>query len=274
MDLYTETSYSLATDLTRRYSSSFSLASRLFPATMQQHIYAIYGLVRIADEIVDTYHGDDQAALLTATEAEVYAAIERGFSVNPIIHAFQGTAALFAIGKTEIEPFFASMRTDITRRAYDQAAYDAYIYGSAEVVGLMCLRVFVAGETEQFNQLRAGACKLGAAYQKVNFLRDLAADHNELGRYYFPIGSFAAFDDTIKRAIIADISEDFKAAYPAIKALPAPVRPAVLASYRYYMSLLSKLSVTPAAIIKTQRIRIPNAKKIVILAKTAAMERR
>ncbi len=265
MDLYLRTSQASSQLFTNAYSSSFGLASRLFSKQVRVHIYTIYGLTRIADEIVDTYKGPQAREILNQLEAETYQAIKRGYSANPIIHAFQATANQFGITKTLLQPFFQSMRSDLTIKKLDQAEYETYIYGSAEVVGLMCLRVFCSGRDAQYNRLKAGAAKLGSAYQKVNFLRDLHADHAELGRCYFPGVTFKTLDEAAKKTITQDIRADFAEALPAIQKLPAGSKRAVMASYRYYMALLTKLEATPIEIIKKRRIRINNARKVMLL---------
>ena len=266
MELYTKTSAALAAVLTEEYSTSFSAASKLFDPSIRKDIYNIYGLVRIADEIVDTYNGHDQAALLDAFEQETYAAMERGFSTNPIIHAFAQTASQFGIDTSLLMPFFESMRTDIDPQPLNEDALRTYIYGSAEVVGLMCLRVFCKGDDDIYNELAPGAQRLGAAYQKVNFLRDIAADHDQLGRYYFAGSSFETLDEPGKAAIIADITRDFEAAKPYLAALPITARQAVSLSYRYYLALLNKLDSTPITVLKKQRVRLSKLQKIVIYA--------
>lgn len=264
MDLYLATAQASSRLFTNAYSSSFGLASRLFGKSIRPHIYNIYGLTRIADEIVDTYKGADAGKILDELEQETYRAMNRHYSANPIVHAFQATARQFGIDKTLLQPFFASMRTDLTKRSFSQAEYQRYIHGSAEVVGLMCLRVFCNNDA-QYAQLAQGARKLGAAYQKVNFLRDLAADHNDLKRCYFPDLTYDSFDEAAKQAIIADIRADFAVAAPTINELPTGAKRAVRASYRYYQALLDKLATTPAATIKTRRIRISNARKLSLL---------
>lgn len=264
MELYTDTSYELSRQLTQRYSTSFGMSSRLFSSSVRPHIYAIYGMVRLADEIVDTYRGDDVAEILDTFEQTVYAACESGYSTNPIVHAFGQTAREYDITSELIAPFFESMRTDLTRRTYDQEGYERYIYGSAEVIGLMCLRVFCS--PQQYEVLKDGACALGSAYQKVNFLRDMAADYKELGRTYFPGAiRYETFDEADKAAIIADIEKDFTAANDALAQLPRSAKRAVLLSRRYYTSLLKRIKKTPAETLKTTRIRVPTTKKLALL---------
>jgi 15-cis-phytoene synthase len=265
MDLYLATSQTTSRLFTNAYSSSFGLASRFFSKPIRQHIYNIYGLTRIADEIVDTYQGVHSRTILDDLEQETYRAIARQYSANPILHAFQSSARKFGITNDLLEPFFASMRSDLVPQTFTTASYQQYIHGSAEVVGLMCLRVFCRGEDAQYAELANGASKLGAAYQKINFLRDLAADHTELKRCYFPGITFESFDEKAKQAIVADIRSDMVVAIVAIHELPLGARRAVRASYRYYSALLEKLERTPAAIIKTRRIRINNLRKLSLL---------
>ena len=273
MDTYHQLADATARRVTQMYSTSFSLACRLFPPTRRQHIYNIYGLVRLADEIVDTYRGADQLAQLDALEAETYAALDAEYSTNVIVHAFARTARANGIAQDLIKPFFASMRQDITSTEYDATGLDDYIYGSAEVVGLMCLKVFAGGNQERYDHLKPGAQALGAAFQKVNFLRDLAADHDELGRIYFPNVDWTSFNDAAKSEIETDIHADFTKAKRAIDELPSSGRPAVLAAYRYYLELLRKIEATPAAQLKTSRLRLPNARKFMILGGTLVRER-
>lgn len=262
MQLYTDVSYELSRVLTRRYSTSFSLSSRLFAPEVRPHIYAIYGLVRIADEIVDTYKGADAGAQLDRLEAETYEATERGYSVNPIVHAFAAVARRFDISREIIAPFFASMRSDLTAQTFDQPTYDAYIYGSAEVIGLMCLRVFIGGDDARYEALKDGARSLGAAYQKINFLRDFKADYEQLGRVYFPGVTFDSFDDTAKNAITSDIERNLQQARASLTHLPRSSRRAVSLSLHYYQKLLDHLARTPAETIRTKRLRLPNTYKL------------
>lgn len=268
--LYDETSQATSRLVTGRYSSSFGSASRLFAPAVRPHIYNIYGLVRAADEIVDTYHGPDAADQLDDLEADVYRCIRSGYSANPLVHAYGLTARRHEIDKALIAPFFASMRSDLAPAVFDQAAYEQYIHGSAEVVGLMCLRVFCAGDHAAYDRLAPGAARLGAAYQKVNFLRDVAADHGQLGRMYFPGLSFDGLDDAAKDVIVADIRADFAVADPAIQQLPPGCRQAVRASYVYYGRLLDKLAATPAVAIKRRRIGLGKPYKLYLFARTAA----
>lgn len=270
MDLYSLTSQEMSRLLTLKYSTSFGMAIKWVDSSIRNNIFSIYGLVRLADEIVDTYAGPDSVKLLNSLEKETYDAIERGYSVNPVVHAFQVTVRDYNIPKTLIKPFFASMRIDIdTPRHLSQKQYETYIHGSAEVVGLMCLKVFVAGDKEQYNRLSLGATRLGAAFQKVNFLRDFAADSQILGRVYFPNVTNKVINDIEKQAIIADIQTDFMVAEKYIFSLPNNARVAVAISYKYYQSLLDKLDSTPASVICVKRVRTSNFKKFFIMVGAA-----
>lgn len=268
MELYTRTSYEIASHLTRRYSTSFSLSSRLFAGSIRPHIYAIYGLVRIADEIVDSYRGHDAAHYLDMLEAETYQAIRVQYSPNPIVHAFASTARYCAITDELIAPFFASMRMDVAPQVYTAAEYQKYIYGSAEVVGLMCLRVSVP-DTVQSAALSEGARALGAAYQKINFLRDIANDYQELGRSYFPSVTSAHLTHTQKDQIITDIMGDFSRAADSINALPWSSRRAVRASQYYYGALLGKLARASPDQLLQSRIRVSPIEKLALLLRAA-----
>jgi 15-cis-phytoene synthase len=265
MDLYTNVSYQLARTLTVRYSTSFSSSSKLFPTPIRRHIYAIYGLVRIADEIVDTYGGADMLDQLDKLEKDTYAAWKTAYSANPIIHAFVTTARAYNIDQALITAFFHSMRLDTQSHAYTQKLYEEYIYGSAEVIGLMCLAVFCEGDGKKYERLAPGARRLGAGYQKVNFLRDIASDHTDLKRWYFPTGNFSDFDDSAKHAIIAEIQSDFDAAEGAIHGLPKSIQPAIELSRAYYQALLDLLRKTPASELKKTRVRVNNGFKAGLL---------
>ena len=260
------TSAMLASEIvTKTFSTSFSSASKLFADSIRQDIYNIYGLVRIADEIVDTYQGHYAAQMLDELETETYQALKRTFSSNLIVHAFALTATKFGISKELVKPFFQSMRTDLTKKTFDKKAYQAYIYGSAEVVGLMCLKVYCGSDEKLYHQLKPGACALGSAFQKVNFLRDLADDYATRGRYYFPIGNYQTFGEKEKKVIISDIEKDFHRAQTAINKLPENSRKATQAAFIYYQALLSKLRSTSAVKIKEQRIRVNNVHKLLLL---------
>ena len=267
MELYSDSSFELSERLTKRYSTSFSMSSRLFDASIRKYIYAIYGLVRIADEIVDSFRAQSAASDLEALRQEVFAAIERGYSVNPIVHSFAVTANLYKIGPDLINPFFDSMALDLQSVRLDADSYKAYIHGSAEVVGLMCLKVFTAGDQSTYDSLALGARALGSAYQKVNFLRDMKADYEELGRVYFPSVDFNEFSEADKNSIVDDIEADFAASLQATNKLPANSRKAVKASYDYYYELLAKLKASSVSDIKSKRIRVSDTRKLTLLMK-------
>lgn len=261
MEDYTALSYEFAERLTRRYSTSFGLSTRLLSPAIRPHIYAIYGMVRLADEIVDTHANLDHAQQeLHALELQTLKALGTGYSTNPLLHAFALSARHYGIEQELIKPFFASMRMDLHTTTHTAASYKTYIYGSAEVVGLMCLKVFTGGDTQTYNRQRAGAQALGRAYQKVNFLRDYAADTKQLGRHYFP-GDTGELSESLQQAVVNDISKDFITARPAIDTLPASCRRAVALSYSYYTQLLTLLAETDVATLATTRIRVNNGKK-------------
>ena len=267
-DIYLDVSRKIVTLYMRQYSTSFAASTRIFSSTRRPHIYAIYGLVRCADEIVDTYDGDDQQVRLDELRSETVRALSSGYSVNPLVHAFAATARQYSIDESLIEPFFESMGLDIERRVYDKQSYRRYIYGSAEVVGLMCLRVFVDNDTDRYDNLRESAQALGSAYQKVNFLRDIADDAGRLGRWYFPEGSYDRFDDADRDRIVADIRADMTMARRGLSGLPADARRAVSLSLALYSRLLDRLADTPAVRIKASRIRLSNFRKLTIALRT------
>ena len=250
---------------TKEYSTSFSSAIRLLHHDMQQPIYNIYGFVRLADEIVDTFHDYDKASLLEEFEKDTYAAIHRGISLNPILNSFQQTVNKYNIDHDLVGAFFHSMEMDLSQKTYDTRNFNEYVYGSAEVVGLMCLHVFCEGKQEICEKLKFSARSLGAAFQKVNFLRDINADYNGLSRMYFPGCDFKNFTEAGKRQIEADILNDFKTAYNGILKLPLKSRFGVYVAYKYYLSLFKKIkSLEPARVLET-RIRIPDYKKAMII---------
>lgn len=272
MDLYDSVSYESAQLLTLRYSTSFGSATKLYPKHIRQHIFAIYGWVRVGDEIVDTYRGKDASERLDAITAETDLTLLTGFSTNPIIHAFARTARIFGINSTLIDPFIESMRMDLSppKRPLTKKEYKAYIYGSAEVVGLMCLKVFTDGDSETYERLRPGAEALGSAFQKVNFLRDFAQDVRELGRSYFPHVNAKELSESQKAAIVKDIRHDFTHALVAVAELPADAAPAVRVAAAYYTELLKRLEAAPARTISKDRIRVPDWRKAQILASVTA----
>jgi len=250
---------------TREYSTSFSMAIRLLHKDLRTPIYNIYGFVRFADEIVDTFHAFDKALLLAEFKKETYEAIARKISLNPILNSFQQTVNEFNISYDLIEAFFHSMEMDLTQKTYDNRNFWEYIYGSAEVVGLMCLYVFCEGNKEKYQKLKAQARSLGSAFQKVNFLRDLKADYNGLSRVYFPGCDFNNFTETDKLKIEEDIHNDFRAAYAGLLQLPLKSRFGVYVAYKYYLSLFKKIKGTKPAQILEARIRIPNYRKVMIV---------
>ncbi len=259
LGIYSGVAYGSSWRMTAAYSTSFSTAVRLLARQLRPHIAAVYGLVRLADEIVDSWEELDQAKSLDELEAAVGVAIRTGFSLNPLIHAYVLTARQFQFESQLLDAFFTSMRLDLMKRSYSQSQYEAYIYGSAEVVGLMCLAIFVNGDGAEYKRLRVGAQALGAAFQKVNFLRDYAADNKTLGRIYFP--EVSELDDTAKRSIEADIRSDLINAREAVDQLPATSRRGVKLALRYYEELLVRIEGTSAEVIAEQRIRISNSRK-------------
>ena len=252
---------------TERYSTSFSSAIRLLHKDLRSPIYDIYGLVRFADEIVDTFHGYDKVALLSEFKKQTYDAISNQISLNPILHSFQLTVNKYNIDTELIEAFFRSMEFDLNKSTYDASGYAEYIYGSAEVVGLMCLYVFCNGDREEYEKLKPSAQALGAAFQKVNFLRDVKADYQQLNRVYFPGVDFRDFTDKMKSEIEADIQADFNAAYDGITRLPLKARFGVYLAYKYYLSLFKKIKAVQPQRIMEERIRIPNYQKAWVAAK-------
>ena len=252
---------------TEKYSTSFSSAIKLLHPQLRTHVFNIYGFVRFADEIVDSFHQYDKTVLLNEFKKETYHSIERGISLNPILHSFQMTVNEFKISPNLIEAFFKSMEMDLERVSYDEAGYNEYIYGSAEVVGLMCLYIFCGGNNTSYEKLKPAARSLGAAFQKVNFLRDANADYNQLNRTYFPNVDFNNFTLHIKKEIEENIALDFCNAYQGILQLPAKARFGVYVAYKYYLSLFKKIKKTNATSMMRQRIRIPNYSKAVIVAK-------
>jgi phytoene/squalene synthetase len=250
---------------TKEYSTSFSSAIRLLHPDLRQPIYNIYGFVRFADEIVDTFHQFDKTSLLAGFKKETVEAIERGISLNPILHSFQQTVNEYNIDSELVEAFFHSMEMDLSQKTYDTKNFNEYVYGSAETVGLMCLHVFCEGRKELYEKLKAPAQSLGAAFQKVNFLRDIKADYNGLSRMYFPGCDFNNFTERDKKQIEAAIHTDFKTAYAGILKLPLKSRFGVYVAYKYYLSLFKKIKGLQPARVLEARIRIPDYKKAMIV---------
>ena len=267
MDLFHEVSQDCSRITTEKYSTSFSSAIKLLHKDLRTPICNIYGFVRFADEIVDTFHGFDKALLFEEFKKATYDAIERGISLNPILHSFQMTVNQYGIDHALIDAFLYSMELDLGKHTYDRAGYETYIYGSAEVVGLMCLYIFCEGNQAQYDALKPAAKSLGSAFQKVNFLRDVKADFEGLDRMYFPDCDFANFTQADKLAIEQDIQKDFDEAYAGILHLPIKARFGVYVAYKYYLSLFKKIQRLEPAHILESRIRIPDYGKAFILAK-------
>jgi 15-cis-phytoene synthase len=259
--------------VTARYSTSFSSAIKLLHQDLQQPIYDIYGFVRFADEIVDTFHQYDKQCLLDEFSRETFLAIERGISLNPILNSFQRTVNRFNIDHHLIQAFFESMASDLSQNQYDRQGYEEYIYGSAEVVGLMCLYVFCEGDKTMYEKLKQPAQALGAAFQKVNFLRDIKADFIDLSRVYFPGCDFHNFTEVDKHKIQEDIEQDFHAAYKGILSLPLKARFGVYVAYKYYYSLFEKIKQVKPQRILQQRVRIPNYHKAYIVIRASLKNR-
>ena len=255
--------------ITVSYSTSFSLATKMLDITIRKDIYNIYGFVRFADEIVDSFHSHDKEELLNRFESDLYHALEHKISLNPILNSFQETFYLHELDLEHVKAFLKSMRWDLHKKNYlKQEDYKEYIYGSADVVGLMCLKVFVQGNQEKYETLKDPQWPLGSAFQKVNFLRDLKADQEGLERSYFPEIDLKDFDEKSKLKIINEIEADFKASYKGILDLPKEARFGVYTAYKYYNKLLKKLKRIPSSHIKESRIRVPNYEKVSVLAQS------
>lgn len=263
--LYDETCFKCSKITTVNYSTSFSLGIKTLAKPYRKPIFAIYGFVRFADEIVDTFHHQNKAQMLESFKKQTYESIEQKHSLNPILHAFQLVVNEYHIEKELIDTFLFSMEMDLHDIKYDQAAYETYILGSAEVVGLMCLKVFCHNNDEQYHKLKPYAMKLGSAFQKINFLRDLNNDYFNLGRVYFPHLDIRNFNIEAKRAIEADIEKDFAAGLEGIKMLPEGARFGVYVAYVYYYALFKKIINTPPKVILSQRVRIPNFRKYLLI---------
>jgi phytoene synthase len=263
-DLYSDVSYKCSKLVTNNYSTSFSLGVSLLHRDFIMPIHAIYGFVRLADEIVDTFHGHDKKELLDRFIADTHTAIQEKISLNPILHSFQDTVNTYNIDIELIDTFLASMKMDLDKTNYNQDGYEKYILGSAEVVGLMCLRIFVEGDEQQYQALKPDAMKLGSAFQKINFLRDLKADVQTLGRSYFPGFDVNNFNDITKKEIEADIQKDFDAGLRGIKKLPKKARLGVYLAYIYYISLFKKIERTAPEKVISIRIRISDSKKYML----------
>lgn len=262
LEIYNRLSQSFSRRLTEDYSSSFSAAAALLGKKEQQAIYNIYGFVRIADEIVDTWRPKDMNYYLDALGMDVKRAIKYGFSTNPIVHSFCLTLREYSIPYELVDSFMRSMKMDVSKRSYDAREYKIYIYGSAEVVGLMCLMVFVKGNKRQYNNLMPAAKALGSAFQKINFLRDFASDSKHLGRMYFPGKDIKKFSEDDKQAVVSDIRNDLQTAQKAIKKLPKNSRFGVELAYKNFKKLTNLAASTPVEKLKSQRISLPKSSKI------------
>ncbi|RZP09723.1 MAG: phytoene/squalene synthase family protein [Flavobacteriales bacterium] len=267
--LFDQVSESCSKVVTESYSTSFTLATKMLDSSIRQDIYNIYGFVRFADEIVDSFHDFDKKDLLNLFELDLKKSIKDKISLNPILNSFQKTFNKYEIDYELVNSFLKSMKFDLNKKQYlNKEEFDEYVYGSADVVGLMCLKVFVKGNQKQYNELKPYAMSLGSAFQKVNFLRDLKADHDGLNRSYFPNLNIEEFDEKSKKLILNEINNDFSHALKGIFLLPSSARFGVYTAYKYYLKLLNKLRNTNPLKIKSTRIRVPNYQKINVLARS------
>lgn len=255
--------------VTNRYSTSFSLGIRVFEKKYRSPIYAVYGFVRFADEIVDTFHDSNKQALLERFKEDTFIAINEKVSLNPILNSFQMVVNEYDIDHELIDAFLHSMSMDLYKVDYDKLGYEKYIYGSAEVVGLMCLKIFCKGDRDEYERLKDSAMSLGSAFQKINFLRDIKSDYNERGRIYFPGISYENFTNDQKEQIEQDIKKDFDDALLGIKELPNGAKLGVYLAYKYYLNLFAKIKKAPAQKVKEERIRVKDSRKAYLLAKSA-----
>jgi phytoene synthase len=267
MNLFHELSQDCSKITTEKYSTSFSSAIKLLHKSLRTPVFNVYGFVRFADEIVDTFHGYEKTVLLNEFKQATYEAIDRGISLNPVLHSFQITVNRYHIDIQLIDAFFHSMQLDLEKRQYDKTGYETYIYGSAEVVGLMCLAIFCNGDHVLYKKLKPYARSLGAAFQKVNFLRDLKSDYEGLKRTYFPGCDFSNFTCADKISIEADIQKDFDLAYEGVSRLPVKARLGVYVAYKYYYSLFKKIKRLQPQRVLESRVRIPDYSKLFIIAK-------
>ena len=269
LDLYHKTCEECSKLITNRYSTSFSLGTRVLHKRFRQAIYGIYGFVRFADEIVDEFHHHDKEALLNNFISDTFKAIKEGISLNPVIHSFQRVVNEYDIDHELIQAFFNSMAMDLNTSTYCNNSYKTYIYGSAEVVGLMCLHVFTQGDKKYYKHLESHARSLGSAFQKVNFLRDIKDDFTERGRTYFPDFDFENFSSIDKKKIEEDIRQDFTHAFQGIIKLPKGSKFGVYLAYKYYLKLFKKITKADPKIIKENRLRVHDLRKIVLLFSSA-----
>jgi phytoene synthase len=268
--IFEKSSARCSKNITEAYSTSFSLGIKTLSLRMQEPVYAIYGMVRYADEIVDTFHDYDKAYLFQKFKEDTFDAIERRISLNPILFSFQRVVNTYGIPNDIIHSFFKSMEADLSETSYEEQAYKEYIYGSAEVVGLMCLKVFAEGDETLYKRLQPYARSLGAAFQKINFLRDMKSDYDERGRIYFPGIDFGQFKEESKKKIEEEIEADFKLAYEGIQQLPSGAKWGVLLAYTYYLRLFAHIQCVPVCRIKEARIRVSSLEKMWILLGTLA----
>ncbi|MDB0068803.1 phytoene/squalene synthase family protein [Flavobacteriaceae bacterium] len=267
--LFDQVSENCSKIVTESYSTSFTLATKMLDRSIRQDIYNIYGFVRFADEIVDSFHDFNKEELLNLFELDLKKSIKDKISLNPILNSFQKTLNKYDIDYELVNSFLKSMKTDLNKKQYlSNEEFDEYVYGSADVVGLMCLKVFVKGNQKQYDNLKPYAMSLGSAFQKVNFLRDLKADHDGLNRSYFPNLNIDKFDEKSKTIILNEINKDFSHALKGIFLLPSSARFGVYTAYKYYLKLLNKLKNTNPLKIKSRRIRVPNYQKINVLARS------
>lgn len=264
-ELFDKISFEVSKLTTISYSTSFSIGIKMFSKRVHYPIYAIYGFVRLADEIVDTFHSYEKELLLDEFRKDTYKAIDRGISLNPILNSFQDVVNKYGIERELVDTFLFSMEMDLDKKKYDKHGYKKYILGSAEVVGLMCLRIFLEGDEKRYIELKDHAMSLGSAFQKINFLRDLRADYLTLGRTYFPGVDIKNFKDADRHAIEDDIEKDFKHGLIGIEMLPVSVRRGVYVAYVYYYSLFRKIKKTSTTTLLETRVRIPNIRKYWLL---------
>ena len=263
--LYQTVSFQTSRLVTQAYSTSFSIGVRCLDASIRDAIYAIYGFVRLSDEIVDTFHAYDKEKLLLEFEQQYYSALKDGISLNPVLNAFQHTVCKYEIEDDLVQSFLSSMKSDLYNTSFSDAEIKNYIYGSADVVGLMCLKVFVNGDQANYEKLKPFAMRLGSAFQKINFLRDLRYDNTELHRVYFPILKDKSFNESTKRIILDEIHEDYRLALIGIRQLPSNARFGVFTAFLYYKSLTKKIENTRAEQLIVERLRISNFTKILLL---------
>ncbi|MDB5156115.1 MAG: phytoene/squalene synthase family protein [Mucilaginibacter sp.] len=270
MDLYDEACFECSKLITNKYSTSFSKGIKAFSKQFRYPVYAIYGFVRYADEIVDTFHNHDKALLINDFKQDTFKAINRKISLNPILHSFQIVVNEYNIDHQLIAEFLRSMEMDLENKVYNDENYQTYIHGSAGVIGLMCLQVFCKGDNEMYKRLEPMALSLGYAFQKINFLRDIKADYEDRGRTYFPGVDFNSFTQQDKQIIEAEIQRDFDAGFEGIKLLPRGVKLGVYTAYSYYLQLFKKIQHMPVDEILNRRVRISNSSKAALYAKALA----